>query len=147
MWPAKTQIGLYIHPVWQGFSFISLWISWSCRRHMQSGKSLVRLCGCAGWSESSLIAQVLCRFFRALAHSQIHQGSIIILSLYYCKDVKFHMVSPHIFLQLTRHIVTWRWAKWVSQSLSLVSQEQARPSQQNISSSISQTAGEHMLDL
>ena len=28
MWPAKTQISLYIHPVWQGFSFIPLWIGW-----------------------------------------------------------------------------------------------------------------------
>ena len=25
--PAKTQISLYIHPVWQEFSFISLWIA------------------------------------------------------------------------------------------------------------------------
>ena len=25
-WPTKTQINLYIHPVWQGFSFNPLWI-------------------------------------------------------------------------------------------------------------------------
>ena len=25
VWPAKTQISLDIHPVWQGFSFIPLW--------------------------------------------------------------------------------------------------------------------------
>ena len=27
VWPAKTQISLYIHLVWQGFSFIPLWIA------------------------------------------------------------------------------------------------------------------------
>ena len=27
MWPAKIQISLYIHPVWQGFLFIPLWIA------------------------------------------------------------------------------------------------------------------------
>ena len=28
VWPAKTQISLYIHPVWQEFSFILFWIAW-----------------------------------------------------------------------------------------------------------------------
>ena len=28
VWSAKTQISLYIYPVWQGFSFITLWIAW-----------------------------------------------------------------------------------------------------------------------
>ena len=28
VWPAKTPISLYIHPVWRGFSFIPLWIPW-----------------------------------------------------------------------------------------------------------------------
>ena len=32
VWPAKTQISLYIHPVWQGFSFIPLWIAWRLLR-------------------------------------------------------------------------------------------------------------------
>ena len=27
MWPAKTQISLYIHSVWKGFSLVSLWIA------------------------------------------------------------------------------------------------------------------------
>ena len=27
MWPVKTQISLYIQPIWQGFSFIPLWIA------------------------------------------------------------------------------------------------------------------------
>ena len=59
VWPAKTQISLYTHPVWQGFLFIPLWIHKGCWRHMQSAKTLVRLPRWAGWSEPSLVAQVL----------------------------------------------------------------------------------------
>ena len=33
--------------------------SWCCSRHIRSAKTLIRLRGCAGWSESSLVAQVL----------------------------------------------------------------------------------------
>ena len=36
VWPTKTQISLYIHPVWQGFSFIPRWIA---GRHMRSANS------------------------------------------------------------------------------------------------------------
>ena len=58
VWPAKTQISRYIHPVWQGFSFIPVWIARRHRMHIWSAKTLIRLRGCAIWSESSLVAQV-----------------------------------------------------------------------------------------
>ena len=32
VWPEKTQISLYIHQVWQGFSFIPLWIALRLRK-------------------------------------------------------------------------------------------------------------------
>ena len=54
VWPAKTQISLYIHPVWQEFSFIPLWTTWRSNQ-----PRLWRLHWCADWSESSLVAQVL----------------------------------------------------------------------------------------
>ena len=40
-------------------SFIHHWITGDVRRHIRSAKSLIRLRGCAGWSETSLVAQVL----------------------------------------------------------------------------------------
>ena len=52
VWPAKTQISLYTHPVCQGFSFTPFAKPGGCRRHMQSAKTLDQTD--AGWSESSL---------------------------------------------------------------------------------------------
>ena len=68
MWQVKTRISLYIHPVWQGFSFIPLWIArgllmacviskdWSDCVDAQADLSLC-------WLHKSY-----CRFCRALAH-------------------------------------------------------------------------------
>ena len=54
-WPAKTQI---IQPVGRGFS-CTLWVAWGCKGHLRSATTLIRLRGCADWSASSLVAQVL----------------------------------------------------------------------------------------
>ena len=76
VWPMKTQISLYIHPVWQGFSFIPLRLVW---RHVRSAKTLSRLRGCAGWSESLLVARFILGFvvhwlIRALILARICTG-------------------------------------------------------------------------
>ena len=69
VWPANTQISLYIQPVWQGFLFILLWINrrlkkvhavsensdqtarmrrlifhWSQKSYCRSCRALVQLC-------------------------------------------------------------------------------------------------------
>ena len=67
MWPAKTQISLYIHTVWQGFLFIPLWIAHRLEKaHVISEDSdrtakMHRLSLC--WSHKSY-----CRFCLVLAH-------------------------------------------------------------------------------
>ena len=62
VWPAKTQISLYIHPVWQGFSFIPFWNNLESVEGTYNQRRLIRLSGCA-WSHMSYY-----RFCRALAH-------------------------------------------------------------------------------
>ena len=39
VWPAKTQISLYSHPVWQGFRFILLWTARRLLNHKWSAKT------------------------------------------------------------------------------------------------------------
>ena len=56
---AQTQITLYSQPIWQGFSFIPLLDNRGCKKHMRPAKTQIRLRGCAGWTESLLVALVV----------------------------------------------------------------------------------------
>ena len=63
--PAKTQIGLGIRPVWSVF-VVPMKKHWGLSYPMSPAKRLIRLDGCACWSESSLGAHfillvLLCR--------------------------------------------------------------------------------------
>ena len=73
MWPTKTQISLYIHPIWQGFPFIPLWMVYrSACKSIQYGK--VSLLSLFGWATDqpvhpSSMARVL--FYPSLDGLQI----------------------------------------------------------------------------
>ena len=60
--PAKTQINLYIYPVWKGFSFIPLWIAWRLWKAMRSVKTLIRLRRCAVWSVFAVRTRLIVGF-------------------------------------------------------------------------------------
>ena len=53
--PAKTQISLGIHPVWSVFAVCLITQAF----FMRTAKTLIRLGGCPGWSESSLGTHVI----------------------------------------------------------------------------------------
>ena len=56
--PAKNQISLRIRAVWKEPWLGAFWIPIMQSIFMRTTKTLIRLRGCAGWSESSLWAQV-----------------------------------------------------------------------------------------
>ena len=64
--PAKTQISLGIRPVWSVFA-VRMKKAWVLRPIERTAKTLIRLGGCPGWSESSLGAQSLCWFCHVAA--------------------------------------------------------------------------------
>ena len=66
--PAKTKISLGIRPVWS-VSSLSAWRKrGSLATHWAQAKTLIRLGGCPGWSESDLVAHSFCWFCHAVAH-------------------------------------------------------------------------------
>ena len=68
--PAKTQISLGIRPVWSESS-LSAWRKLgSLAIHSWQGKTLIRLSGCPGWSQSSLGAHSFCWFCHDTAHKR-----------------------------------------------------------------------------
>ena len=96
--PAKTQISLGIRPVWSESSLCAQWVAkgpsflhadsedsdqtgrmprliWVFRVQaffMRTAKTLIRLGGCPGWSESSLGVHSLCWFCHEAAHRYLH---------------------------------------------------------------------------
>ena len=62
--PLKTPISLGICPVWS----VSSLPSWRKLGSLAIHWVHIRLCGCPGWSESSLDAQSFCWFCRGAAH-------------------------------------------------------------------------------
>jgi hypothetical protein len=70
--PAWIQTSLRIPAVWSGsmlfaISFFTCYMV--CKR---TAWILIRLCGCAGWSESMLVANALCWICRDLAHFNVN---------------------------------------------------------------------------
>ena len=64
--PAKTQVSLGIHPVSE--SSLSAWRNLGpSATHWAQAKTLIRLGGCPGWSESSLGAHSFCWFCHVVA--------------------------------------------------------------------------------
>ena len=62
MWhvrPSKTRISLDIRPVWSDSSLCAQWVARAKASFMRTAKTLSRLGGCPGWSESSMGAQVI----------------------------------------------------------------------------------------
>ena len=62
--PANTQISLGIRPVWSVFAVHSRTQGF----FMRTVKTMIRLGGCPGWSESSLGEHSFCWFCHVLAH-------------------------------------------------------------------------------
>ena len=73
--PAKTQISLGIRLVWSETSQCAQWVA-EDPVFMRTAKTLIRLGGCPGWSESSLVA------------------NLILLVLSWCCSNVFHTRSP-----------------------------------------------------
>ena len=57
--PANTQINLGIHPVWSVFTVRSKDSQITRTFFRRTAKTLMRLCGCPGWSETSLDVRVI----------------------------------------------------------------------------------------
>ena len=57
--PAKTQISLGIHQVWSVFA-VRRKKSWVLSYPLSAQRRLIRLGGCPGWSQSSLVAHSFC---------------------------------------------------------------------------------------
>ena len=66
--PAKTQISLGIRPVLSVFAVRSIDSLRTQAFFMRTAKTLIRLCGCPGWFESSLGAHVTLLFCHEAAH-------------------------------------------------------------------------------
>ena len=66
--PAKTQISLGIRPVWSESSLSAWRKRGSLSAYWAQMNILVRLGGCPGWSESSLVARSFCWFCHEAAH-------------------------------------------------------------------------------
>ena len=58
--PSNTQISLYIHPVWQRFTFIPLWIAWRLKKAHAISEDTDQTTH--GWLESSLFARLIVGF-------------------------------------------------------------------------------------
>ena len=68
VWPAKIQISLYIHTVWQRFSFIPVWITGGCRKLIGSAETLIRFADVQADLSLRWLHKSYCRFYCALAH-------------------------------------------------------------------------------
>ena len=102
--PAKTQISLGVRPVfavrmkkaWVLSYPISaqrrLWSDWAELPNKRTAKTLIRLGGCPGWSESSLGAQSLCWFCHVAAHI------ILVIRVFYNRSI---CIEQENFLWLT----------------------------------------------
>ena len=82
--PAKTQISLGIRPVWQSLRCPHEETLGPQLPNEYPAKTLIRLGGCPGWSESSLGAQSFCWFCLEAAHFRIFM--LLILS-YFSSDI------------------------------------------------------------
>ena len=60
--PAKTQSSLGIHPIWSDSSLCAQWVAKDQAFFMRTAKTLIRLRGCPGWSESLLGAHAILLF-------------------------------------------------------------------------------------
>jgi hypothetical protein len=66
--PALIQTSLRIRAVWSGSMLFAISFSTCNRVVKRTAWILIRLCGCAGWSGSMLVANQLCWFCRYVAH-------------------------------------------------------------------------------
>ena len=84
VWPAKTQLSLYVYSEWQGFSFIPLWIAWRLYKAHAISEDWSD-CGCAGWfwvfaGRRSLIVGFVVRWL----NSSVRQTTFFLSSFYNC---------------------------------------------------------------
>ena len=84
------QISLCIHAVWSESSISTFWIAKDAKFFMQTRKTLIRLCQCAGWFESSLDAQV--KRYVLCTQLLIFCANVFCLFTLYFMMVKFHTV-------------------------------------------------------
>ena len=73
---AKTQISLGIRPVWTETSPPAWGKLGSFATHWAKAKTLIRLGGCPGWSESSLAHMSFCWFCHAAAQIIEYENSL-----------------------------------------------------------------------
>ena len=111
--PAKTQISQGMRQVWSESS-LSAWRNiGSIATHWAQGKTLIRLGGCPGWSESSLGAHLFCWFCHETSYLMLkasfcilHKGSndsvqyIFLLPL---KTLTSQKRTRHVLLLIMRH--------------------------------------------
>ena len=101
VWPAKTRISLYIHPIWQGFLFIPLWIAWGCTNHVISED-----CSDCVDAQADLSLRWLhksyCRFCCALVHICFYKSS---------------QTGPKSFIFLLWEINQYLWLQSTSSTL------------------------------
>ena len=95
--PAKTQISLGIRPFWSE-SLLSAWRNLGSLPNERTVKTLIRLGGCLGWSESSLGAQVLLLVLSCLC-SYYH----------YFRMVYSPAVTLYILLRLKEKVKVKNW--------------------------------------
>ena len=82
VYPAKTQISLGIRPVGSE-SLLSAWRKLgSLATHWAQAKTLIRLGGCPGWSESLQGAQSFCWFCHEAAHLSYLMTSLVSVCLF-----------------------------------------------------------------
>ena len=111
--PVKTQISLGISPVWSG-SLLSAWrklgfLATHCAPSENSdqpghctAKTLIRLGGCPGWSESSLGAHSFCWFCRVQAHFDSSDWNCVNIN---AKLLRFQFfIDPFKLLPLQRFL-------------------------------------------
>ena len=84
--PAKTQISLGIRPVWSVCAVRSGELR-AQAFFIRTAKTLIRLGGCPGWSESSLGAQSVCWFCHVVAHLRI------IAAMSWCQNCTYFHVT------------------------------------------------------